>query len=149
MPRGEIMNKIDEVSNEFEYSSGWKKMIRDTRNERINEELKAKIEDLQIKLEELNSSITDLAKKEIKEDKDYNENTDIKHIVMQNFYKFEASFALLEDEIKIIQSELINYRNLIENQNLLLNNIANILNSMGNVEASSQKGFLANIFKKK
>lgn len=143
------MNKIDETSNEMEYSSGWKKMIKDTRNERINEEFRTKIEDLQSKLGELDSSITNLRIKENKEEKGPMEYIDMKQIIIQRLDRYEANLAQLENEIKNMGAELNNYKKLIENQNSVLENLIDILNGREDIENTSNKGLLANIFKKK
>lgn len=140
------MNKIDETSNELEYSSGWKKMIRDTKSEKINKEFRVKIENLEYRLEELNSSIADL---KIKEGKDSMEFTEGKQIIIQRLDRYEANLALLENEIKNIGTELKNHIKLIENQSLVLENLINILNNREDIENTSNKGLLANIFKKK
>lgn len=143
------MNKIDETSKELEYSSGWKKMIKDTRNDRINEEFKAEIEDLQFKLGELNSSITNLRIEEKKEEKGSMEYFDIKQIIIQRLDRYESNLSLLVNEIKNMGTELNNYKKLIENQNSVLESLMEILNCRGDIENTSNKGLLANIFKKK
>lgn len=143
------MNKIDEASNEFEYSSGWKKMIKDTQSSKINEEFRVKIEDLQMKLQKLNLSIEDLAQKKINEEKKSTEDMDKEQIIMQRLDKFEAGFVLIENEIKNIGYELLNHKKVIENQNTIIENLIDILNKIKDIETSNKKGFLANIFNKK
>lgn len=144
-----MMNKIDEASNEFEYSSGWKKIVKDKNKDRINEEFRLKIEDFEIKLEELNSSITSLAKKEMQEEKISSENISMQHIIMQKIVKFDTAIAEMEGTLGNLHNELAQYKNLVENQSRVLLSIMNILKARDEMELTAQKGFLANIFKKK
>lgn len=144
-----MMNKIDEASNEFEYSSGWKKIIKDKNKDRINEEFRLKIEDFEIKLEELNSSITSLAKKEMQEEKISSENNSMQHIIMEKIVRFDTVIAEMEGTLGNLHNELAQYKNLVENQSRVLLSIMNILKARDEMELTAQKGFLANIFKKK
>lgn len=143
------MIKIDESPSEFEFSSGWKKMIKDKNKDRISEEFRVKIEDMQTKLENLNSSITNLAKKEETIEKTPSENISMEQIIIEKIDKFEMIFAQIEGAIKNIQSELNQYENLIENQNFLLSEITDIIKNRANNDTTAQKGFITNIFKKK
>lgn len=143
------MNKIDEGLSEFEFSSGWKKMIKDKSNDRISEEFKVKFEDMQIKLENLNSTIISLVKHEMIKEKTPSEDISFEQIIMKKVDKFETSFVQLENTINNIQYELIQYKNLMDKQNSMLLEIIGIIKNREEADVSAQKGFIANIFKKK
>ena len=143
------MNKIDEGLSEFEFSSGWKKMIKDKSKDGISEEFKVKIEDMQMKLENLKSTIISLAKKEIIKEKTPTDDISLEQIIIKKVDKFETSFVQLEGEINNIQSQLIQYKNLIDNQNSMLSEIMKIMSNREDTDLTAQKGFIANIFKKK
>jgi hypothetical protein len=149
MPRGEIMIKIDEGLSEFEFSSGWKKMIKDNSKDRISEEFKVKIEDMQMKLENLNSTIASLSIKEMVKEKMSPDDINFEKIIMKKIDKLEISIVQIEDKVNNIQSNVIQYKNLMDIQNSMLSEIMDILKNRENTDAASQKGFIANIFKKK
>lgn len=138
------MNRIDESLNEFEYSSGWRKMFKDDANEKLREEFRNKIEELELKLEELNSSLLDLIKNEQLEEKQVMED-----VINQKIYEFEAKYSNLENSIKNIELELKKYGDLMENQKDMMLEIMDILKNREDTGEAVQRGFMANIFKKK
>lgn len=144
-----MMNRIDEASNEFEYSSGWKKIIKDKNKEKINEEFRVRIEDLEIRLEELESSIASLTKKWLEQEKITSENNSTQQIIMGKIDRSDRAASEMEGKIGKLQNELIQYMLLVENQSAILSSIMNILKTRDEMETMTQKSFLANIFKKK
>jgi conjugal transfer/entry exclusion protein len=73
----------------------------------------------------------------------------MQNTIMQKIIEFDEIIAGMESKIKNIQNELIQYKNLTENQSSILSNIMEMLKVREDIVTTTQKGFLANIFKKK
>lgn len=149
MPRGEMMNRIEETSNEFEYSSGWKKIIRDKSKDRINEELRERIEELEKNLREFGSSITDLSKKGQESEKLHIENMGVQQMIIKKTMEIETTAKDMESRLEVLEREMNEYKKLLERDNYELSCIIENLKARKEIEPVSQKSFLANIFKKK
>lgn len=144
-----MMNRIEEASSEFEYSSGWKKIIRDKSKDRINEEFKERIEVLEKNLGELDASITRFTIREQDREILSIENNSMQQMIIKKTIEIETAVKAMEERLEAFEKELNEYKKLLEKENSEISVIIDSLKTREKIEPVSQKSFFANIFKKK
>jgi hypothetical protein len=143
------MNGIRESSDEFEYSSGWRKLIKDTKSDKANEEVKLKIDELQLKLDGLGSAITNIAQKDIVREKVLEKNTGIDEETIRKINEMDSAVKQIRNDIDFIKTELTEHKNIICSQLAILGEIMEMEKNREIAREEAQKGLINNIFKKR
>jgi RecJ-like exonuclease len=154
----------NEIKDENEYSSGWRKINKDKKSEKLNAEAEKKYEDLKTRIDDLVSSITNISQKESVYEETSKENLNIKQLLSERALIDSNNMKQLLDEkisilsfkieemkkeLDLIKSELSEYKNVLYNQLAILVEIMEIEKSKEGTGIEAQKSFINNIFKKK